>query len=68
MTFKPNRKFKREYDRIFKKDPLAANTLLLLCEIADDRGQVETNPEEIAGLLTARFENPRKYALERGKK
>ena len=38
MTFKPNRKFRREYKRLFKKDPLLANTFLLLCELANEKG------------------------------
>jgi hypothetical protein len=63
MTFKPNRKFKREYKRLFKQDPLAANTFLLLCELADKNGQVATNPGELAELIRARFEDPREYQL-----
>ena len=63
MTFKPNRRFKREYKQLFKKDPLAANTFLLLCELADERGQVETNPKGLAELMQARFEDPREYQL-----
>jgi hypothetical protein len=70
MTFKPNRKFKKEYDKIFKRDPLAANTFLLLAELADDKGQVKiqgSNEQEIAGeiqkLLIVRFSDLREYAL-----
>lgn len=63
MAFKPSRKFKKDYDRIFKKDPLAANTFLLICELADEKGQVETSPEELAVLFTARFEDPEEYVL-----
>ena len=63
MTFKPNRKFKRKYNRIFKKDPLAANTFLLVCELADENGQVQTTEEEIAELMAARFDDPQEYAL-----
>ena len=63
MAFQPNRKFKRDYDRIFKKDPMAANGLLLLCELADEKGQVKTSPEELAELMAARFEDPMEYAL-----
>lgn len=36
---------------------------LLLCEIADDNGQVETNEAEIAELMAARFNDPEEYAL-----
>ena len=68
--FKPNRKFKKEYDRLFKKDPIAANTFLLLAELADEKGQVKiagTTEEEIAkeiqSLLMARFNDPEEYAL-----
>jgi len=70
MTFKPNRKFKKEYNKIFKRDPLAANTFLLLAELADDKGQVKiqgTTEEEIAKevqrLLIACFNDPEEYAL-----
>jgi len=63
MTFKPNKKFKRKYKKLFKKDPLAANTFLLLCELADEKGQVETNEQELAELMAARFNDPEEYAL-----
>ena len=63
MSFKPNRKFKKDYDRLFKQDPLAANTFLLVCELADERGRVETSPEELAILFAARFEDPEEYVL-----
>jgi len=63
MAFKPNRKFKRKYDKLFKKDPLAANTFLLICELADEKGQVVTDEKEIADLMAVRFEDPRRYAL-----
>ena len=63
MPFKPNRKFKREYKRLFKKDPLGANTFLLLCELADKNGQIETNPEELAELMAARFNDPTENAF-----
>jgi hypothetical protein len=63
MAFKPNRKFKKKYNWIFKKDPLAANTFLLLCELADEKGRVITDEKEIAELIAIRFENPEEYAL-----
>ena len=63
MKFKPNRRFRKDYDRLFKKDPMGANMFLLLCEIADDNGQVETNEAEIAELMAARFNDPEEYAL-----
>ena len=63
MPFKSNRKFKRKYKKLFKKDPLAANTFLLLCELADEKGQVKTNEQELAELMAARFNDPGEYAL-----
>ena len=63
MAFKPNRRFKKDYDRLFKKDPLGANTFLLLCEIANEKGQLMINEQEIADLMAARFEDPEEYAL-----
>ena len=70
MTFKLSRKFKKEYDRIFKRDPLAANTFLLLCELANEEGQVKLAGtsegevgEEVQKLLIARFNDPEEYAL-----
>ena len=62
-AFTPNRKFRREYKKLFKQEPQAANVFFLLCELADEKGQVETSPEEIARLMAARFEDPRRYAL-----
>lgn len=70
MIFKPNRKFKREYDRLFNQDPVGANVFLLLAELADEKGQVKiqgSNEEEVAQeiqkLLIARFNDPTEYAL-----
>jgi hypothetical protein len=63
MTFTPNKKFKKKYDKLFKKDPLAANTFLLICELAGEKGQVVTDEKEIADLIAIRFEDPRRYAL-----
>ncbi|NPU86364.1 MAG: hypothetical protein HPY65_17940 [Syntrophaceae bacterium] len=65
--FKPNRKFRRDYDRMFKKDPQAANMLLMLCELANENGEVVMDgpcpEEEIARLMSVRFPNPRRYSL-----
>jgi len=61
--FKSNRKFRRDYNRAFEIDPMAANAFLLLCEMADEKGRVETTPEEIAELMAARFEDPAEYQL-----
>ena len=63
MVFTPNRKFKKKYDRLFKKDPLTANTFLLLAEMANKEGRVATNEEELAKLIAVRFEDPEEYAL-----
>ena len=70
MTFTPNRKFRRDYNKVFKKDPVAANTFLLMCELADEKGQVKILgttkkdvAKEIQRLLIARFDDPEEYAL-----
>jgi len=70
-AFIPNRRFRRDYDRVFKKDPAAANLLLLMAEIANERGKVHLGafPEvEIQKLMTARFNDPRAYHLPGGPK
>ena len=71
-TFTPGRKFKRHYDRLFRKDPLGANVFLLLAELANEHGEIRLeapSPEiEIQRLLEARFDNPRAYQLEGLKK
>ena len=58
--FETNRKFRRDYDRIFKKDPAAANVFLLLAELAEAKGQIKFAwplPEaEIQRLMAARFD------------
>ena len=63
MVFKPNRRFKKDYNRLFKQDPGQANLMLLLCELAGTKGQVKTTPEELAILFDARFEDPEEYQL-----
>ena len=63
VAFLPNRRFKKEYRRLYKKDPLAANMFLLLCELTDENGQIETNEEELAELIAARFNDPEDYVL-----
>ncbi|RJR47690.1 MAG: hypothetical protein C4576_09140 [Desulfobacteraceae bacterium] len=62
-TFTPNRKFRKKYDRLFKQDPQAANLFLLLAELANEQGQVQTDPAELAMLMAVRFEDPLRYAL-----
>ena len=63
MAFNPNRKFKKEYDRIFRQDPEAANLFLLLCELANEKGEVVSNEEELAILMDARFNDYRESQL-----
>lgn len=64
MGFKPNRKFKRKYNRIFKREPEAANLFLLLCEMSNKKGQVIIQDEsQLAELMAVRFEDPREYQL-----
>jgi len=58
-----NRTFKRDYKRTFRRNPLAANMLLLLAELADDSGQVQISDKQLALLMAARFENPRGWQL-----
>jgi len=68
--FSPSRKFKREYNRIYRKDPAAANVFLLLAELADEKGQVRFEtpfPEtEIQRLMIARFKDPLAYQFPGG--
>lgn len=63
MTFKPNRRFKKRYDRIFENNPMAANIFLLIAELAGERGRVRITEEELTQLMEARFEDPAEYAL-----
>ena len=66
MSFKPNRKFKKRYDRLFQKNPLGANMFLLIAELANDKGRVRTSEEEITVLFNTRFEDPGAYQLNGG--
>jgi hypothetical protein len=61
--FRPNRKFKKAYNKLYREDPLQANLFLLLCELADENGQVETSSDELMRLAEARFNDPEEYAL-----
>jgi len=64
MTFTPNRRFRRQYDKIFRQDPGAANLFLLLAELADDKGQVQVRDEdELAELMAVRFDDWQGYQL-----
>jgi hypothetical protein len=49
-------------------NPAAANMMLLLRELADERGQVVTDEWELQRLLSARFDDPRAYQLPGGPK
>jgi hypothetical protein len=67
--FSPSRQFRRAYDKAFKRDPGAANVLLLLAELADEKGQVSLGPcpeADIQKLMAARFDDPRAYQLPGG--
>lgn len=68
--FHPNRRLRRKYDKLFRTDPLAANVMLLLAELANDAGQIvfkNSDPAvEIQKLMLARFDDPRAYQLEGG--
>lgn len=73
MSFTPNLKFRREYDSLFKKEPLAANVLLLLSELADEKGIISfeaafPTDAEIKRLMIARFDDPFAYQLPGGPK
>jgi len=57
------RKFRREYDKTFRKNPTAANMFLLLAELADEHGQVITDEKEIQRLMALRFDDYRAYQL-----
>jgi len=62
--FKPNIAFRKDYNRLFREDPHAANLFILLAEMGNKKGQVVTNEqEELAVLMAARFNDPGEYAL-----
>lgn len=61
--FKPSKVFKKEYDRLYKNDPQCANMLLLLCELANEKGEVYHTEEELTHLYNLRFDSPNVYAL-----
>ena len=66
MAFTPNRHFRRDYKRIFRRNSEAANLLLLLCELADENGQVSLGPDaegQLDLLMNARFEDPGAWQL-----
>lgn len=61
--FKPNRAFKQDYDKIYRKNPLAANLYLLFCEMADSNREVRVTEQELIELMPECFKNVREYAL-----
>ena len=64
MNFKPNRKFRRKYRKLFKMNPVQANLFLLMAELADENGQVViTDEKELKELFDARFNDPAEWAL-----
>jgi len=63
MSFKPNSRFKKHYNEVYEQDPGAANLLLLLCELADEKGRVKIDEQELAELMAVRFEDLKEYAL-----
>ncbi|MEI8172704.1 MAG: hypothetical protein WCH07_04370 [Deltaproteobacteria bacterium] len=70
-AFTPNRRFRRDYNRLFKQDPAVANVFLLLAELADEKGQIRFGPcpeAEIQQLMAARFDDWRAYQLPGGPK
>jgi hypothetical protein len=63
---KLNKKFKNEYDRIFRRNPAAANLFLMLTELADKNGQVITDEKQLVELMAARFDDFTAYQLTEG--
>ena len=68
-VMKYNKAFKKDYNLIFKEDPIAANMMLLFMEIANKEGQVilegdeQKQAKQISKLMNARFNDPREYQL-----
>jgi hypothetical protein len=65
-TFTPNRRFRRVYDCLFRTDPATANVMLLLCELAYERGEVYLGAYPEVGLqrlMAGRFNDPRAYQM-----
>ena len=66
--FTPGKRFKKDYDKLFKEDPVSANLMLLLCDIADKDGNFiiqEPADAELSRLMNARFNNISAYQLKR---
>jgi hypothetical protein len=70
--FTPNRRFRRAYNRLFRKNPVGANIFFMLAELANEHGEIRLeapSPEiEIQRLLAARFDDPRVHQMEGLKK
>ena len=66
MTVRSNGAFRKQYDRIFERSPLAANVFLLIAELANDKGRVKTTEEELTVLFNTRFDDPKAYQLHGG--
>jgi len=57
-------KFKQEYNRLFKINPLSANVLLLFVELYDDAGKAEAiTQEDLRQLMLIKFNNVKEYQL-----
>lgn len=70
--FALSRRFRRDYDRLFRKNPAAANLYLLMAELADEHGAIRFEtafPEiELKKLMAARFTDCRAYQLPGGRR
>ncbi len=63
IDFTKNENFRKDYDFLYKSDPQVANLFLLMCELADENGEVEISDSEIGNLMMVRFNNPAEYAI-----
>jgi hypothetical protein len=64
--FTPNKTFRQQYDRTYRKYPVMANVMLIMMELANATGGsiFETFPDkEVSRFIVSRFENPRAYQL-----
>ncbi len=68
-NIKYNKAFRKDYKKLFKKDPISANMMLLFMDMADKNGRViiDGNEEEqatqISNLMNSRFNDPTEYQL-----
>lgn len=64
-----NKAFKKEYDKIFNHDPLAANIFLMLVDMADEKGEIyfegseDQMNDQINILVNGRFNDVFEYQL-----